>query len=379
MLRTVTGYGFSKVPHFLPYSSFLSCPYSFRPNFSARSQAPYANNIDDMVLSFHQLLRMQPPPSIIQINKLLGSIAKTKHYPTTISLFACVDLMGLVPDLVTLNILINCYCRMGQMHSAFSVLGKIFKMEGRIIETETVFGKMMKCGERPDIVTYNSLMNAYCLMNKIDETKEIFNKVVQSGCTLDVVCYGILIDGLCKVKKVDEALEFFEEMCRKNIVPNEVIYSSLIDGLSKSGKMPAAEDLFFEMLDHGHAPDIITYNILLDAFCKSQNLDMGIALIKKGVGRGIWPSVYTYSILIDGFCKGGRLNTAREIFQYLLMKGHLLNVCTYNIMINGLCREGLLDEAISLLPWCSNTINKENVHYGPDDQTWNLLWKLKLP
>ena len=51
-----------------------------------------------------------------------------KHYPTVISLSKQMEAKGIVPDLVTLSILINCLRHLGQMAFSFSVLGKILKL-----------------------------------------------------------------------------------------------------------------------------------------------------------------------------------------------------------------------------------------------------------
>ena len=52
-----------------------------------------------------------------------------KHYPTAISLSKQMEAAkGIVPNLVTLSILINCLRHLGQMAFSFSVLGKILKL-----------------------------------------------------------------------------------------------------------------------------------------------------------------------------------------------------------------------------------------------------------
>lgn len=74
------------------------------------------------------MLCMRHTPPIIQFGKILGSIMKMKHYPTVVFLSKQMELKAIVPNLVTLNILINCFCHLGQINLTFSVLSKILKL-----------------------------------------------------------------------------------------------------------------------------------------------------------------------------------------------------------------------------------------------------------
>ncbi|RYR69044.1 hypothetical protein Ahy_A03g015570 isoform A [Arachis hypogaea] len=74
------------------------------------------------------MLSMRRTPPIIQFNKILGSLAKMKHFHAAISLFQQLQATGIAPNIVTLNILINCCCGMGRITLAFSVFAKILKM-----------------------------------------------------------------------------------------------------------------------------------------------------------------------------------------------------------------------------------------------------------
>lgn len=83
--------------------------------------------IHDAVSSFHSLLHMNPTPSIVQFNKILGFLAKTKnHYTSVISLSDRLEFNGITPDIATLSILINCYSRPGQINFDF-LWQKMFK------------------------------------------------------------------------------------------------------------------------------------------------------------------------------------------------------------------------------------------------------------
>ncbi|KAI9080081.1 hypothetical protein K1719_038014 [Acacia pycnantha] len=384
MCSPATRYAFLQFPLFTAPSSsrfLLSLPHTLRLNLFLHSHSPNPNDIADVVDSFNRLLRRRPAPSIVEINKTLGAIVKMKHYPTAISLSSQVELFkGFTPSLVFLNILINCYCHVGQMYPAFSLLGKIFKKgfqastgifpntvtysslidgfckrhqwkevtqllnhmsqsginmnvitlnilmdafckDGRIIEAQTVFAKIMKFDLKPNVVSHNILIEGCCMINNVQEASEVLNRMIKSGLRPDIFSYTILIEGYCKNKRLDEAIYLFKEMRSRNLVLDTVSYNTLIGGLCKAGRISSVRDLLNEMNHRGHPPNIFTYNILLHALCKRQDLDRAIALFERIVREEIRPTTHTYNILMDGLCTSGRLYKAREIFQYLLMEG----------------------------------------------------------
>lgn len=115
------------------------------------------------------MLNIKPTPPIFKFGKILGSLVKINHFHTVISLSRLIELRGIQTDIVNLNILVNCFCQLGQLNYAFSVLAKILKM-----------------GYQPDTVTLTSLIKGLC----------------RSG----QVSYGTLINELCKIGETRAAL-----------------------------------------------------------------------------------------------------------------------------------------------------------------------------
>ncbi|WJX71406.1 hypothetical protein P8452_55404 [Trifolium repens] len=108
------------------------------------------------------MLRMHPTPSIVEFNNILGSLVKTKcHYPTAISLSQLLEFNGIAPSIVTFNIVINCYCHLGQMNFAFSILGKILKI-----------------GYQLNTITLNTLVKGLCLNGKVEEALHFHDHLV---------------------------------------------------------------------------------------------------------------------------------------------------------------------------------------------------------
>jgi len=110
----------SNFPPFLPNPTFPLCFHSQPPSID--------NVVDDAVFQFNDMLLVRHTSPIIEFNKILGSLVKLKYYLTVISLSKQMEVKGIEQNLVTLSILINCFCHLGQMAFSFSLLGKILKL-----------------------------------------------------------------------------------------------------------------------------------------------------------------------------------------------------------------------------------------------------------
>lgn len=51
-----------------------------------RTSSP-SSFVDDSLLLFNQMLRMRPLPDVVDFNKLLASLTRTKHYSLVVSMF----------------------------------------------------------------------------------------------------------------------------------------------------------------------------------------------------------------------------------------------------------------------------------------------------
>ncbi|XP_047165179.1 putative pentatricopeptide repeat-containing protein At1g12700, mitochondrial, partial [Vigna umbellata] len=178
-LRLCLSYSMSKFYPFLPNPSSFS---SFHLHYHSQPPSPDHDNVHDVVSQFRRMFHMRPIPPIYAFGQILGSLTRMKHYSTTISLFKQMELNGIKSHLVILNIVINCFCHLGQMPFSFSILAKILKR-----------------GYHPSVITLNTLMKGLCLNGEVKKALTFRDKVVAQGFLLNEFSYGTLINGLCKI------------------------------------------------------------------------------------------------------------------------------------------------------------------------------------
>ena len=135
------------------------------PYFSSSSSShnnvfhSIVDTLDEALSCFNRMLRIHPPPSIVDFNKLLTSISKTKHHSIVLSLSHQIDSIGIPPNTYTLNILINSFSHLNRLVFAFSVLAKILKL-----------------GHRPNIPTFTTLIRGLYFEGKIGDAFHLFDQ-----------------------------------------------------------------------------------------------------------------------------------------------------------------------------------------------------------
>ncbi|XP_044510676.1 pentatricopeptide repeat-containing protein At1g63080, mitochondrial-like [Mangifera indica] len=170
---------------------------------------------------------------------------------------------------------------------------------------------MASVGCKPNVFSYNILMEGLCLTNKIDDAKELLASMLSMGCTLDVVSYNTLINGYCKNRKIDEALNLYEEMTSEGVRPDVVTYSTLLSGFFMNGNIRHAKKLFGRL------------NIaweMFNGFCKEGKLEMNnetlkvVELLHKMKERNVKPDASIGSIILDLL---GKHEDYREVLNLL--------------------------------------------------------------
>ncbi|KAK3185182.1 hypothetical protein Dsin_032468 [Dipteronia sinensis] len=172
---------------------------------------------------FDYMTHMQPTPLMSCFNILFTTLVKNKHYGDVISLHTRMNSVGLVPDLITSNILINCCCKMSRFGDGFVVFGALLRrgfnclikglcMEGRIMEATRLLKQMISFGRRPNVVTFATLIHGSIVALQLHEQMVNRNSKYSVTCKPNVVWYGSITDGLCKDGFIDKAKELFLEM-----------------------------------------------------------------------------------------------------------------------------------------------------------------------
>ncbi|XP_078166093.1 pentatricopeptide repeat (PPR) superfamily protein [Carex rostrata] len=256
------------------------------------------------------------------------------------------------PDVWSFNIVLKAFCSSGDVYGALEMLDK-----------------MRKLGYSPDIITHNTLVNGMCKANQVDGAYNFMKKLQLEGLGVtNVITYTSVITAYCKIGKMCEAHKVFDEMLDSGIKPNRITYNVLIDGYGKSGDMNSASAMYERMVLSGWSADIITITSLINGYCINNQLDMAMMLWNEMGLKGLRPNIYTFSVIIHYLCKMNRLEEAVRFLNELTKRNDIIpKAFVYNPVLYGLCRIGNVDEANRLL------YEMEKRKGYPDKYTYTIL------
>ncbi|KAH1235115.1 Pentatricopeptide repeat-containing protein, mitochondrial [Glycine max] len=386
---------FPSLPFLLLFTRFYS--------HSPRKPLPKPLSFDDAVSSFHSMLHLHPPPSIVSLNKLLSSIMKTKHFSTVVSLCSHLDSKGTPkPSLVTLSIFINSFTHLGQMGLAFSVMGKIIKrgfgvdpftlttlmnglcLKGRTFEALNLYDHAVskgfsfdEGGARPNLIMYNMVVDGLCKEGLVCEACGLCSEMVGKGICLDVFTYNSLIHGFCKVGRFQGAVRLLNEMViKEDVRPDVYTFNILVDAMCKLGMVAEARNVFGLMIKRGLEPDVVSYNALMNGWClrgcvseakEVKMVDEAMRLLTEMHQRNLVPDTVTYNCLLDGLSKSGRVLYEWDLVEAMRASGQAPNLITYNVLLDDYLKCECLDKALVLFQ------HIVDMGISPNIRTYNIL------
>ncbi|XP_076944171.1 uncharacterized protein LOC143614699 [Bidens hawaiensis] len=390
-----------------PHSSTNATKLSSLPHQSIQNPKPISqitpkpqlptniSNPNTIIHYFNYLILLQPIPPISKFNQLLASVSNT-HLAIILYRKLNNTHLPICPNLITFNIILDCYCNVNEVGLGFGILGVILKKgfvancvtytslikglvkvkgsNNNILEAVRVFKKMVVLGVRPHGVTYGTLINGLCRAGKVDVAVRFHEDVMRGGggadlgfvCKANVVCYSMLIESLCETGRVSKAKELFHEMRVRRISPDGVSFSSLIRGLAFRD-LDEAKRLFFEMVDEGVRPRVSVVNLLVNLFCRYGRLNEASGLFELMGRKGVKLEALSYNTLMHAYCLEGKIDEAKEVYVSMVDNGIEPDVQVHNVLINGYVKIRRVEEAL----WIFKQMIRENIK--PNVVTYNTL------
>lgn len=167
----------------------------------------------------------------------------------------------------------------------------------------------------PSVAVLNRIIFAFAECRQIDKALMIFGHIKSLECKPDLVTYNIVLDILGHSGRVDAMLQEFASMKEDGITPDVISYNTLLNSLKKVGRIDMCAVYFKEMGDNGIAPDLLTYTALIGSYGRSGNVEESLRLFSEMKARRIRPSIYIYRSLIDSLKKMGKLDLAMKFLE----------------------------------------------------------------
>ncbi|XP_008787305.2 putative pentatricopeptide repeat-containing protein At1g02420 [Phoenix dactylifera] len=258
---------------------------------------------------------------------VLGRIAKVCSVRQTVESFRgfrklCVDF-----NTNCLNALLRTLCQEKSMADARNVYHRL------------------KHEFRPDLQTFNILLSGW---KSVEDAEGFFEEMIQLGVKPDLVTYNCLVDVYCKNCQVEKAHKLIDKMRDEEIYPDVITYTSLIGGLGLIGQPDKARDVLKDMRELGCYPDVAAYNAAIRNYCIAKRLGNAFALLEEIAGRGLAPNATSYNLFFRCFYWANDLESAWRLYERMRSEGCLPNTQSCMFLVRLFRRQEKVAMALQL-------------------------------
>ncbi|XP_045795336.1 pentatricopeptide repeat-containing protein At2g31400, chloroplastic [Trifolium pratense] len=287
----------------------------------------------DLALRLFESARLEGHGNTVySFSAMISAYGRNGHFPDAVNLFRSMSSWGIEPNLITYNSLIDAGAK-GEVD--FNVVVEFYD-------------EMLANGIVPDRLTYNSMLSVCAPKGMWEMAQKLLREMDQKGIVPDVFTYNTYLDTLCKGGQIDLARRVLEEMSSKQVWPNVVTYSTVMDGYAKANLLEDALSLYEEMKLRSIRVDRVSYNTLVGIYAKLGRFDEAIDKCKEMERCGIKTDVVSYNALLSGYGRHGMYDEVRRLFEEMKARNIYPNTLTYSTMIDVYTKGGMFQEAMDV-------------------------------
>ncbi|TKY52431.1 putative pentatricopeptide repeat-containing protein [Spatholobus suberectus] len=212
--------------------------------------------------------------------------------------------MGVTPDVVTYNSLVDVYCKGREIGKAYKVLDE---MRDRDFS--------------PDVITYTCIIGGLGLIGQPDKARGVLKEMKECGCYPDVAAYNAAIRNFCIAKRLGDAYGLVEEMVSKGLSPNATTYNLFFRVFYWSNDLQSSWSLYKRMMVEGCLPNTQSCMFLIRLFRRHEKVEMALRLWGDMVEKGFGSYTLVSDVLFDLLCDMGKLGEAEKCFLEMIEKG----------------------------------------------------------
>ncbi|TVU47988.1 hypothetical protein EJB05_07606, partial [Eragrostis curvula] len=212
-------------------------------------------------------------------------------------------------------------------------------------DAEAFVAEMRELGVEPDLVTYNSLIDCHCKNRGVDKAYELLDEMRKKDISPDVITYTSLIGGLGLIGQPDKAKGLLKEMHELGCHPDVAAYNAAIRNFVIAKRLGDAFALMDEMASKGLMPNPTTYNLFFRLYYWAYDIGSAWQLYQKMRSEGCFPNTQSCMFIIRLCHRHRMVAQALELWSDMVRNGFGSFTLVSDVLFDLLCDEGKLEEA----------------------------------
>lgn len=306
---------------------------------------------------YHDMLSFDIKPSAVTYGIMIKGYGQFKKLEKVLELYEKMICENLKLNEITLGCLVDACVKCGNLKKALEIVEKeksvpintiIFTTILKGFTRERNFDKalemfnIMKSNPqiKPNIITYNSLLDCAVQSGQFKNMHEIFMEIMKysdSECSADIITFSTYLKGLCRAKEIEKAYQLFLNLRNeKKFKIDEVMYNSLLDGLIKAHDHEKCSQVYIYMKEDNIKASNVTYSILIKLFSNQGMVDKALDILQQMKNENLKPGLIVYTCLIQTCIKYKRIELIMKLYQEFISNNIRGDVVFYNTLISGL-------------------------------------------
>lgn len=258
-----------------------------------------AGLFDHALKLFDEMPDLNCPPTIRSLNSLLQACVNSKRFDEVEELFQNLPVkLSLKPDIVTYNTLVGAYCWMGSVERALLVIDEISKN-----------------GLEPDHFTFTPLLVFYYRSGRFKEGDRVWDLMESKNVSPNANHYHIRLHSMVSHDKLDNAIELFAGMEKKNVQPDTYCYNALIFAFCRKGDAEETKKWYRKLVESDCSPDFMTISMLIPFFRKKNDLEMAYELCADVMNKPFCVAEELVQSVINDLVRRSKMELAEELVK----------------------------------------------------------------
>ncbi|KAJ6292204.1 hypothetical protein OIU78_024384 [Salix suchowensis] len=250
----------------------------------------------------------------------------------------------------------------------------LYGSAGMFDHARKVFDEMRSRECARTVMSFNALLGACLSSKKFDEVEGLFRGLSEEiKIEPDLISYNTVMKAFCEMGSLDSAVSLLNEIKRKGLEPDLITFNTLLNGFYANGRFVDGERIWDLMKERNVEPNIRSYSAKLFGMASEKRMNDVVSVVEEMNSKGIKHDPFSYHALIRGFVNEDDFEKAKRWHAFAF------KLCKDVIHSKLVVQEALIQSVVDALANESRVAEaKELVDDGEAGRRAH-SYKLKLP
>eukprot|EP00435_Cladocopium_sp_Y103_P014540 s2444_g3.t1 len=145
-----------------------------------------------------------------------------------------------------------------------------------------VYDEMIREKVEFSVTTYNALLDVCARSGEISRAEPLLKEMAAQGITPNIITYGTVIKAYCSANRLDQAFEVFSDMqANTDLHPDEVTYNTLLDGCARYGSFERGLEVLADMKKAKVPPSNYTLSVIAKLANRSKKPKLAFQMVEE--------------------------------------------------------------------------------------------------